>query len=111
MIPAIGIGPLGASEWSIPGISGTGSAATAGAAQAAASGSGSFGSALTNAIGSLENSQNAASTASAQLATGQLTDPTQAVTAVENASLEMDFASQMRNQLTSAATTLFQTQM
>jgi flagellar hook-basal body complex protein FliE len=110
MIPAIGIGPLGASEWSIPGIGGTGSATT-GAAQTPASGSGSFGSALTNAIGSLESSQNAASTASEQLATGQLSDPTQAVTAVENASLEMQFASQMRNQLTSAATTLFQTQM
>jgi flagellar hook-basal body complex protein FliE len=111
MIPAIGIGPLGASEWAIPGVSGLGSAPSTGATQAPASGAGSFGSALTNAIGSLESSQNAASTASEQLATGQATDPTQAVTAVENASLEMDFAAQMRNQLTSAATTLFQTQM
>ncbi len=118
MIPAIGIGPLGASEWSIPGISSIGSAGTGASAGGAtstgqgatASSGASFGSALTDAINSLEGSQNAASTASVQLATGQTTDPTQAITAVENASLEMDFASQMRNQLTNAATTLFQTQ-
>jgi flagellar hook-basal body complex protein FliE len=111
VIASIGIGPLGASEWAIPGIGGLGSAAAAGATQTPSSAAGSFGSALTNAISSLESSQNAASTASEQLATGQLSDPAQAVTAVENASLAMDFASQMRNQLTSAATTLFQTQM
>ena len=50
-------------------------------------------------------------TASQQLATGQLTDPTQAITAVENASLAMDFASQIRNKIDDAATTLFQTQV
>jgi flagellar hook-basal body complex protein FliE len=114
MIPAIGIGPLGAGEWTVSGVGGlgsTGAAGASGAGQAAASGNGSFGNVLTGAINSLESTQNAASTASQQLATGQLSDPTQAVTAVENASLEMDFASQMRNQLTSAATTLFQMQL
>jgi len=33
------------------------------------------------------------------------------VTAVENASLSMDLASQVSNKLTTAATTLFQTQV
>ena len=117
MIPPISgaIGPLGPSEWSVPGVGtlaqvdpnaqiGTG-------ASAATSGSGSFGSALSSAIGSLEQSQASATTASQQLATGQLSDPTKAVTAVENASLEMDFASQLETKLVGAATTVFSTTM
>ncbi len=111
MIPAIGIGPLGAGEWTVSGVGGLGSAATSTASTAGAGASGNFGDALTNAISSLEGSQNAASTASQQMATGQSSDPTQAITAVEDASLEMDFASQMRNQLTNAVTTLFQAQV
>ncbi len=108
MIPAIGIGPLGKSEWSVGGL-GTSVPSVTGAASG---GTGqSFGDALTKAVGSLENSQATASTASEQLATGQITDPTQAITAVENASLAMDFASQMRNQIDAAATTIFQTQL
>lgn len=109
MIPAIAgaIGPLGSSEWAVPSLSG----AAAGPSAAAATGPQSFGGALSNAIGSLEQSQNNASQAAQQLATGQLTDPTQAVTAVENASLAMDLASQIRTKLTDAATTIFQTQI
>ena len=53
--------------------------------------------------------QASATTASEQLATGQLSDPTQAVTAVENASLEMDFASQLQSKLVSDATNIFST--
>ena len=72
---------------------------------------GSFGSALTGAINSLETSQANATTASQQLATGQLTDPTQAITSVENASLAMDLASQIRTKLVDAVDQVFQTQM
>jgi len=117
VIPALGIGPLGASEWKLGGVGSLGSTpggtgGSAGATGTAGSGSpGSFGNALTNAISSLENTQATATNASEQLATGQLTDPTQAVTAVENAALTMDFASQIRNQIDTAATTLFQTQV
>jgi flagellar hook-basal body complex protein FliE len=111
VIPALGIGPLGTGEWSVSGVGGLGAAATSTSGQSAGTADGSFGDALTNAIGSLENSQDAASTASQQLATGQLTDPTTAITAVENASLTLDFAAQVRNQLDSAAQTLFSTQM
>jgi flagellar hook-basal body complex protein FliE len=113
MIPAIGIGPLGTSEWSVGGL-GTSvptASPTSGAGATSGATGQSFGDALTQAIGSLENTQAAATTASQQLATGQITDPTQAITAVENASLSMDFASQMRNQIDSAATTIFQTQL
>jgi flagellar hook-basal body complex protein FliE len=78
-------------------------------ASVAARTSGSFGSTLTNAINSLEQTQNAATTASQQLATGQLSDPTQAVTAVENASLEMDFASQLENKFVGDAANIFST--
>ncbi len=112
IIPAIGIGPLGAKEWSVGDVGGAagGIGAAAGQATTPAKG-GSFGDALTHAIGSLETTQANATQASEQLATGQLTDPTTAITAVENASLSMDFASQIRNQVETAATTLFQTQV
>jgi flagellar hook-basal body complex protein FliE len=109
-IPAIGIGPLGASEWSVGGL-GTSIPSAASTTGGGSSDSGSFGSALSGAISSLENTQATATTDAQQVATGQSTDPTQAITAVENASLSMDFASQIRNQLDTAATTLFETQL
>ena len=112
MIPAIGIGPLGLNEWSVGGIGG-GLQSPGSAVSNATNGAGgqSFGDALTSAIGSLETTQANATQAAQQLATGQATDPTKAITAVENASLSMDFAAQIRNQIDSAATTLFQTQV
>jgi len=112
MIPAISgaVGPLGSSEWSIGSVGSIGPGATTGT-PAAGNGDGSFGSALTGAINSLETSQANATTASEQLATGQLSDPTQAITAVENASLAMDLASQIRTKMVDAVNTVFQTQM
>ncbi len=113
MIPPISgaIGPLGPAEWSIQPIAAPTAAPTAATDPTADTGSspGGFGGALANAINSLEQTQATATTAAQQLATGQATDPTQAVTAVENASLEMQFASQVRTKLDEAATTLFQT--
>jgi flagellar hook-basal body complex protein FliE len=94
--------------WGFGGVGGLGAAATSGISTTTG---GSFGDALSNAISSLEGTEATATTSSEQLATGQLSDPTQAITAVENASLAMDFASQIRNQIDTAATTLFQTQM
>jgi len=112
MIPAIAgaVGPLGPSEWSVGGVGSLGQDGTAGTA-AAGSGDGSFGSALSGAINSLETSQADATTASQQLATGQLSDPTQAITSVENASLAMDLASQIRTKMVDAVNQVFQTQM
>ena len=117
MIPPISgaIGPLGPAEWGIqPIVSPT---ATQGVTDpnavtgATGSDSGGFGGALANAINSLEQGQAAATTAAQQLATGQATDPTQAVMAVENASLQMQLASQIRTKLDEAAMTIFQTQV
>jgi flagellar hook-basal body complex protein FliE len=112
MIPAISgaVGPLGPSEWSVGGVGGVGQSPAAGT-NATGRTDGSFGSALTGAINSLEATQANATTASQQLATGQLTDPTQAITSVENASLAMDLASQVRTKLADAVNTVFQTQM
>jgi flagellar hook-basal body complex protein FliE len=112
VIPAISgaIGPLGSSEWSVGGVGSLGQTGTPGTT-ATGGGDGSFGSALTGAINSLEASQANATTASQQLATGQLTDPTQAITSVENASLAMDLASQVRTKLVEAVDQVFQTQM
>jgi flagellar hook-basal body complex protein FliE len=93
----------------VGGVGSLGQSGTTGAA--ATGGDGSFGSALTGAINSLETSQANATTASQQLATGQLTDPTQAITSVENASLAMDLASQIRTKLVDAVDQVFQTQM
>ncbi len=104
-IPAIGIGPLGAGEWNVGGVGSATGASSGGG------GGGSFGSALSNAINSLDATQTNAAQSAEQLATGQISDPTQAITSVENASLAMDYASQLRNQITTAATTIFQTQL
>jgi flagellar hook-basal body complex protein FliE len=113
VIPAISgaIGPLGPSEWSVGSVGGLGQDPNAAVNGTTGSGDGSFGGALTGAINSLEQTQNNATTASQQLATGQLTDPTQAITSVENASLAMDLASQIRTKLVNAVDTVFQTQV
>jgi flagellar hook-basal body complex protein FliE len=89
-------------------------AAATGAAPGAATpatGSTSFSSQLTGAINSLDQSQQTASTDAQGLSTGTIADPTQAVTAVENASLEMDLAAQIRDKLVTATNTIFQTQV
>lgn len=111
MIPAISgaIGPLGAGEWSVGSVGSLGSSATVGGA-GAASASG-FGNALSSAMNSLETTQATATNAAQGLATGQVSDPTQAITAVENASLSMDLAAQLRNKLVDATNTIFQTQV
>jgi len=116
MIPAIAAlsGPLGAGEWSISPIGGLGAGALpgTGAAPGVTGPSGSsFGGALANAIDSIEQTQATATQASQALATGQLSDPTQAVTAVENASLEMQLASQIRTKAVDAANDIFHTQI
>ena len=110
MIPAISgaLGQLNPSEWSVGSVGGLGSAQSPSAGQA---GAGSFSGALSNALGSLETTQANATQASQGLAPGQLSAPTQAVTAVENASLSMDLASQIRDKLVSAETTIFNTQV
>jgi len=62
----------------------------------------SFGSMLTDAITSLNDSQNTAASDSVALATGQASDVTSVVTDVEKANLEMQLAVQVRNKAVDA---------
>lgn len=72
---------------------------------------GGFGSMLTNAIGDLEKTQNAAAAQSQALATGQTNDLSSVITAVQEAQLSMQFASQVRNKAVEAYTEIFHTQI
>lgn len=95
-------------DWQIGSI---GSVDGAGAGAAApASGSG-FGGMLANQIGQLEGLQQNAATASHQLATGQATDPSQTVMAIERAQLAMQLASQIRTKGVEALQDIFHTQV
>jgi flagellar hook-basal body complex protein FliE len=94
---------VGGAEWQIGGTS------PAGAAPAPASGG--FGSMLSSSIQSLTDSQNEAAGAAQALATGQATDPTAVVMAVERAQLAMQLASQIRTKAVEAAQDIFHTQV
>ena len=72
---------------------------------------GGFGSMLTNAIGDLEKTQNAAAAQSQALATGQTNDLSSVITAVQEAQLSMQLASQVRNKAVEAYTEIFHTQI
>lgn len=72
---------------------------------------GGFGGELTEAISSLEKTQDSAASASQALATGTVSDPESAVVTVENAQMAMELASQLRNKATEAATSIFNTQV
>jgi flagellar hook-basal body complex protein FliE len=82
-------------EWSVPGIDGSAPAAEP------ASGA-DFGSILTDQIGRLQALQDEAATASQELATGQATDPTAVVMAVERAQLAMQMAATVRTKAVEA---------
>jgi flagellar hook-basal body complex protein FliE len=92
-------------EWRIDGVAGP----EAGAQPAA--GSGGFGSMLGNSLESLAATQTEAAQAAQALATGQATDPTSVVMAVERAQLAMQLASQIRTKAVEAAQTIFSTQV
>ena len=72
---------------------------------------GGFGSMLTNAIGDLEKTQDAAAQQSQALATGQTDDLSSVITAVQEAQLSMQLASQVRNKAVEAYTDIFHTQI
>jgi len=80
-------------------------------APAASGEAGGFGGELTEAISSLEKTQNSAASASQALATGTVSDPESAVVTVENAQMAMELASQIRTKATEAAQNVFNTQV
>ncbi len=77
----------------------------------APSSSSGFGQALANALDSVQNQQTSANAAEQSLATGAITDPTQAITAVENAQMAMELASQVTQKATADVQTIFSTQL
>jgi flagellar hook-basal body complex protein FliE len=102
-----------AAQWSVGKVGelgAPGEAAKAAQAQEADP-TGGFGSMLTNAIGDLEKTQNAAAQQSQALATGQTQDISSVVTAVQEAQLSMQLASQVRSKAVEAYTEIFHTQI
>jgi flagellar hook-basal body complex protein FliE len=94
------------------GISGSESpTAPSGVEGAGGSESGGFGEALTQAISSLDKTQQSADGAAQALATGTASNPESAVVTVEDAQLAMQLASQIRTKAVEAAQQIFQTQV
>ncbi|MEA2179313.1 MAG: flagellar hook-basal body complex protein FliE [Solirubrobacteraceae bacterium] len=78
---------------------------------AAGESSGGFGNILGSQISKLTDLQNQAADASQQLATGQATDPTAVVMAVERAQLAMQLAGQLRTKGVEALNDILHTQV
>jgi flagellar hook-basal body complex protein FliE len=105
------VGGLGVQP-SVSGAEGLAQGGQSGAGGVAAGGEASgFGGELTEAISSLEKTQDSASSASQALAAGTASDPESAVVTVEDAQLAMELASQIRTKATEAAQNIFQTQV
>jgi flagellar hook-basal body complex protein FliE len=96
-------------EWTV-GL-GTGDAQLGGDALGGAGEGPGFGQALGNQIQRLTELQTEAADASRALATGQATDPTSTVMAVEKARLAMQLASQLRTKGVEAMNDIFHTQV
>jgi flagellar hook-basal body complex protein FliE len=98
--PSFAINGADGAEWQIGGVD----------APEATQGSGSgFGGMLSDSINSLEKTQDDAASASQALASGQATDPTAVVMAVERAQLSMQLAGQIRTKAVEAANEIFHT--
>jgi flagellar hook-basal body complex protein FliE len=96
--------PAGPAEGVLQGPSSAG-------AEPAGGESGGFGGELTEAISSLEKTQQSSDAASQALATGTAKDPESAVVTVEDAQMAMQLAAQIRGKATEAAQNIFQTQV
>jgi len=88
-------------EWRIDGVAGPAPTEQAGG----------FGDMLGKSMASLSASQTEAAEAAQALATGEATDPTAVVMAVERAQLAMQLASQIRTKAVEAAQDIFHTQV
>src|SRR4051794_5119392 len=87
------------------------SSPTVGAPSDGGSGGKGFGSFLAGKIGELDKLQTDAAQGAQALASGQATDPTQVVMAVEKARLSMQLASQIRTKGVEALNDIFHTQV
>jgi flagellar hook-basal body complex protein FliE len=101
----------GGGEWSVGKVGGPEKSGAAAEAAEAADPAGGFGGMLSNAIDGLQKTQEAASTQATQLATGQTQDLSSVVTAVQEAQLSMELATQVRSKAVEAYTEIFHTQI
>ena len=92
-------------DWNVGSVDGTP------AATGATGSGGGFGKFLSSKIGELESLQNNAASSAQALATGQATDPSAVVMAVEKARLSMQLASQIRTKAVEAVNDIFHTQV
>lgn len=95
-------------EWSVGGIGGAPEAAEK---AAEAQPGGGFGELLGNAVEGLQETQARAAEQAGLLATGQTEDIASVVAAVQEASLSMQLAAQLRNKAVEAYTEIFRTQV
>lgn len=109
LLPIGAVGALGNAATITP-VGGLGSAANLTGASSTSNQNG-FGGALTQAINSLQQTQDTASTQAAALATGQTSDESTVVADVENAQLAMELASQITSKAVASVQTIFQTQL
>jgi len=118
-IPVSALATPSVSEWAVPKAAGSdwsvGGVGAQAAGQQAKTGAvdptGGFGSMLTNAIGGLEKTQRSAAAQAQALATGETQDVTSVVNAVQEASLSMQLAAQVRNKAVEAYSDIFHTQI
>ena len=106
--PSMAVKALGGGEWNVGSVGALDGTPSTGAASGAPGG---FGQVLSNQLGSLEQSQTDAASASRSLADGTATDPTAAVVAVERAQLSMQLAAQLRTKGVEALQEIFRTQV
>jgi flagellar hook-basal body complex protein FliE len=96
-------------EWQVGGVGGVGTPGQVEAGAGAGTEGTSFGDVLSKTLGSLQAGQDQAAQASQALATGQATDPTSVVMAVEKAQLQMQLASTLRNKAVESVQEIFRT--
>lgn len=97
----------GGSEWQISGVGST--PQTPAEIEAGAGGGATEGASFGAVLSKLQAGQDAAAHASQALATGQASDPTAVVMAVEKAQLQMQLASTLRNKAVESVQEIFRT--
>jgi flagellar hook-basal body complex protein FliE len=98
---------INGAEWNVGSVGSIDQSGTTGATSGTQGSS--FGSLLGQSLQSLQSTQDQAASASQALATGQASDPTAVVMAVERAQLAMQLASQIRTKAVEAAQEIFHT--
>lgn len=101
----------GSGVWSIMPESSGAEWSTGSVAESPAAQKGGFGSLLADQLKSLETTQNNAAQAAQSLATGEATDPTAAIVAVDRARLAMQMAATMRTKGIEAFQEVLRTQI